>query len=724
MSVLFQSDWKDENGRLRAIPHLTTTNKSFLRTAQLFKRMGIKNYAFMLALHDPDLADVDVHDLEANTPENEILRTKVLIEARRNVWYFIRECVRIYSQGGDPVQFGLNRASCAMIWCFMNGIDYATLQPRQTGKTVSAFTLIGWIIYCAGYEFQIGAMAKDNSLREDNVKRVKSIGENLPPWWVAEDKFKDKKNTTEIFYNALRTHLVTYVANSDPRKADLQARGASPPVFWFDEFEFIVNVDVSYPTIIASTGTARENAKKNGKPYSNIITTTAGDPNKPECKAAASILDGAMAFTELLYDLENNDKLHEVVEAASPQKMLMGVFSHLQLGYDNKWLRAKIQRGKLTRDQVMRDYLNRRVSISEDPIIPAETLALINSSETEPKHIQILSNKFVIYWYVDKETVFSPAFKDRPIVVGGDSSEMIGRDATTLVGVDPRDLSVVFTFRCSEGNINTVGVMIAQLLLMFPKMVFVPENKSSGTSIIDSVALILRNEGHNPFYRMFNWVVNNRNEAEFQKYNIRDTSLLDTAVKRFFGIKTDKGKRDELYSRVLLEAAAKSASRIKDRTLIKELGSLTVRNGRVDHEVGGHDDTVVAWLMAMWFIMHAKHLDVYGIRPGTAMSFVNPGQPDKIRLSMERQEKVRAKIEELEGQLRFQQDPSLRKLLEADISLMKTMIDNGPIPTPATADDLLRDPRRYTDPVTAEQSRTPVKMDEIEHSLRLVLGLS
>lgn len=723
MTILFQSDWTNENGRLRAIPHTTTKNTTFLRTCALFKKMGIKNYAFPLALYDPDLKDVDVHDLEDNTPENEIIRTKVQIEARRNVWYFLRECVRVDAAGGSPVKFRLDRAAAAMTWCFLNGIDYAATQPRQTGKSICAATLCGWMIYISGSKFQIGSMTKDSSLREENVKRVKSVGENLPNWWMAENKFKDKKNTEEIYYSQLDNHFITYVANADPRKADLQARGASPPAFWFDEFEFIINIAISYPTILASTGTARENARLNGKPHSNIITTTAGDPKKKECREAAAILDGAMAFTELLYDLENRDKLHEVVSTASPQKMVLGVFSHLQLGYDNAWLKEKITRNRMTKDQAMRDYLNRRVSIQEKPIIPEQTLATINSSQMDPKYMQIINGKYVIFWYISEEEVKSAAFRDRPIVVGCDSSEMIERDATTMIGIDPKDLSVVFSWRCNEGNINTVGMMMAQLMLMYPKMILVPENKSSGTSLIDIISLLLRREGNNPFTRIFNWVVDRRTEQEFAKYDIRNVNLLDTSVKRYFGIKTDKSKREELYSTTLLTAVSKAASKIRDKTLIAELGSLTVRNGRVDHEVGGTDDMVIAFLMAIWFILNAKHLDVYGIKPGTVLSIVTPGNQDKTRLSLEHQQKVRQKIEELNDQLKIQKDPVFRKLIESDLVVLKSMVQNVPISSPQTADELNRDPSKFINPELVAESRNSASVDDMERSLRAIMSL-
>jgi hypothetical protein len=645
-------------------------------------------------------------------------------EAKNNVWYYLRECVRIYEQGGKPVRFRLDRGSCAMTWVFSNGIDYSSMQCRQSGKTVCALSLTSWCLFIAGEEFQVGMLAKDNSLREENVKRVKSLKENLPPWWIAEDKFKDKNNTTEIFYKALKTHYVTYVAQKDKGTADLQARGASPPMFHFDEFEYTVNNAISYPTILASTNTARANAKKNNKPHSNIITSTAGDPSKPECAAAVKILSQAMPFTELLYDVESSEKLHAIVKATSTNQMIAGTFSHLQLGFTNEWLRETITRNSNTRDQVMRDYLNMRVSIAEQPIIPKEVLATITASQCDPLYIQILSNNFVIYWYLPKEVVESAAFKAKPIIVGCDSSEMIGRDATTLVGVDPTDLSTAFTFRCNEGNINVVGAMVANLLMMFPAMVFVPENKSSGTSIIDSVTLLLSDRGHNPFKRMFNWVVNNKDQEEFARYDIRDPRLLDTSVKRFFGIKTDKSKRDELYSNILISAATKAASGVKDASLISELSSLTVRNGRVDHSAGGHDDDVVGWLLAMFFIFNAKHHEEYGIKPGTILrnvpvNFVS----EKTRILAERQLKIRERIESVEDTLKYQKDPGLRRMLEHDLIVLRDMIVDGDIVTPQSADELNRDPRRFTDRKIAEASHPMVQEGEALGSINMLLNV-
>jgi hypothetical protein len=249
------------------------------------------------------------------------------------------------------------------------------------------------------------------------VKRVKAFGDNRPSWWLLKDKFKDKFNAEEIYYNQYRTHYQTFVAQKEKAAADKQGRGGSMPMFHWDELEYTANIGTSYPTIMSSGSTARENAKKNGKPHSNLITTTAGDPMTQPCKEAAAILEGAMPFTEQLYDVENREILHDLVAGRSPQKMILGVFSHLQLGYDNEWLRERIRRGRMTEDQVKRDFLNQRVSIAETPIIPKHVLAMINQCQRDPDWVEILSDKFAIYWYVPESVVRSAAFKEKSIVV-------------------------------------------------------------------------------------------------------------------------------------------------------------------------------------------------------------------------------------------------------------------------------------------------------------------
>ncbi len=65
----------------------------------MLKRKGIKNYNFFLKLYDEDLLKLYDEDLVGVDPYDEHLtqeyKLKIILECRRNFWYFIREIMRI-----------------------------------------------------------------------------------------------------------------------------------------------------------------------------------------------------------------------------------------------------------------------------------------------------------------------------------------------------------------------------------------------------------------------------------------------------------------------------------------------------------------------------------------------------------------------------------------------------------------------------------------------------
>lgn len=107
--------------------HFNTSNKSFKRTAELFRGMGIKNYYFMLQLNNPMLQDVDPWDPNLD----DVTRAMILAECNENIWYIIREVVMI---GGR--RFRGNRAVLSFMWACLCHIPTTILMPRQSGKQV------------------------------------------------------------------------------------------------------------------------------------------------------------------------------------------------------------------------------------------------------------------------------------------------------------------------------------------------------------------------------------------------------------------------------------------------------------------------------------------------------------------------------------------------------------------------------------------------------------
>ena len=49
-------------------------------------------------------------------------------------------------------------------------------------------------------------------------------------------------------------------------------------------------------------------------------------------------------------------------------------------------------------------------------------------------------------------------------------------------------------------------------------------------------------------------------------------------------------------------------------------------NGRIDHPKGGHDDMVIAWLLACWFIFNGRETGYYDINRKRFLSEVEIGR--------------------------------------------------------------------------------------------------
>ena len=93
--------------------------------------------------------------------------------------------------------------------------------------------------------------------------------------------------------------------------------------------------------------------------------------------------------------------------------------------------------------------------------------------------------------------------------------------------------------------------------------------------------------------------------------------------KKTFGFMTTGTSRELLYGSVLQNAAKAAGHVVNDRVLSEEIRGLVVKNGRIDHSAGGHDDNVIGWLMTHWLLTHGKNLTYYGINTDLMLSRVN-----------------------------------------------------------------------------------------------------
>lgn len=565
-----------------------TTNRSFVKMHVLLERMGVKNNTFFLSLLQPELDGVDPF---AEHLSSELI-AKIVVECKLNPWYYFREVVRVPSQGGAPIPFHLNRANLALLWLFFSGLSVYLVQPRQTGKTMSTQALVSWLSYIGAEHYNIAMYTITNTLREENVARLRDIRDALPPYLIHKNNKLDTTNKQAMAYAARTTKYITYVCQPDIMAATKIGRGSTAAFTHLDECEYFDNLDITYPSMYSSITTAMKQARANGLPAGVIMTTTTGLLDSKPCQYCIKQISKCMQFTESMYDSKNQTDLHELVKNNSTSKMVYVQYSHRQLGYTDEWLRETARESGSTRDKVLRDYLCVRTSGVDNAVIPIHLLEKIRASEQDPVHVETVDNRYVFRWYEDPKKILNN--KDVTLIMGLDTSENIGRDFTSIVMLNSTDMGVACTARCNESDLIRFALFIAEFMIKNPNTLLVPERKSSALTMLGIICRELRKAGINPFTRIFNMIVQNKNEAPFNQINLSEPGLEEGVNKKYLGYNTTGSgptSRNNLYSNVLMKAIELNHSRIRDRTLITELSGLAQKNGRIDHSVSGHDDT-------------------------------------------------------------------------------------------------------------------------------------
>lgn len=669
--VLFKSDFE----RMGCSVHLETKNPSALRIAKVFKSMGIKFWYLPLTLKDRSLANVDPFD--PNLPD--LTKVRIAIEVKRNFWYFFRECLRLPLSGGELTPFILSRANVAAIWTFFNDIDFGLVLPRQSGKSFCTQAIICYVMYILADNSHLAHIDKSQTNSMNIVKVLKDIRDSMPKW-MWQPSGGDIENKESLSYAKKSNIYSTFAAAIDKVSAGNVARGLSLTVVHFDEVAFIRYNYITVPAAQAAKLNASKVARKHGLPSPTIYTTTAGNPDTDTGAYALSIFEDAAPFNETMYDLDTHEDLVKLIDEIAPKTRLFLEFSYKQLGFTDAWFKQASSELNGNQDDIARDLLNIWQASSNENVIPQSVIQQLRHSKQEPAFTD-LTHGFMMRWYMDKSIVESEEFHHRPFVAGMDTSENIGRDFTTLVMMDPTDLNIVAVCRCNVANTMQVAKYMSDLLLEFPNLLWIPERNNTGIALIDFVIQKLQDNNINPYKRIYNEVVQQRQEPKFKDINIYNYKEIYTE-RKYFGYRTSGSasstSRDRLYKDIMIKALELAATRVKDSTLINEYCNLTVRNGRVDHKEGRHDDTVISHLLACYLILSGKNVGIYGIPERQVLSSLS-AKGDSIDPSVkELQMDLRKRIAELEYKLGDRNlNYILRQSYLRELSTLRPLIDNN-----------------------------------------------
>jgi len=692
--ILYEKDWQYFP---TAIADVKTRNISFLKTAMLFRKMGIRNHMFLLALVNPRLQGVDPYDPNLTLEQQAMIAT----ECKINPWYFFREVARAPAvAGGEGSPFEANRANISLFWCFFNHVFYILIQPRQTGKSFSTDMLMTLLMRILCQNSQINLLTKDDSLRRANIKRLKDILDELPPYLRNKSK-EDPNNGEEMGCTNLNNVYKTHVPQSSPKRALNMGRGLTSPIFHIDEPPFQPNIEIALPAALAAGGAAIDAAMKSGSPYGTIMTTTAGKKDDRDGRYVYNLMKEAAVWDEHFYDAGSQEQLYEMISANSSNGVIRinGTFDHRQLGKTDEWLKRKLEESVQKGEDANRDYFNIWTSGGLSSPFDAKMAEQISLSARSVQYSEISPiGSFILRWYIP-ESEIEIRSKTTHFVIGMDTSDASGGDDTSFVMLDAYTLDVVAAGKFNNSNLITFARWVTDVMVRFPNATLIPERRSTGGTICDYLLLMLPNHGIDPFRRIFNRVVNEQQDdperfREIKSSTIRREELL-IRYKKMFGFATAGAgtySRDELYGRALRIATRYAANKVHDRELINQTLALETRNGRIDHPVGEHDDMVIAWLLAVWMIYCGTGLEYYGI---DSRRLVNDNTERMKNMSTreilanERDQKFRARIEELSTLMGQERDESLLFRYERELRYIMTKItlEEGEI---FSVDDMIR----------------------------------
>jgi hypothetical protein len=620
--ILFSEDWQRYP---TAIVDVKTSNQSFVRLAAVYRDMGVRNHAFLLALVNPRLQGVNPYDPNLTREQKDM----IVVECKMNPWYYFREVARIPGGSGEEaIPIIANRGNIALWWCFFNHIMITLIQPRQTGKSITTDELMVYLMGVVLGNTLVVMLTKDEKLRKENVQRIKNIFAELPPYLNQRNPKRDVNNSEEIGVGSLQNRYVTLLPQASEKAALNVGRGFTSPINHVDEGPFCVNIDISLPAMLSSGNAARDRAARVGAPYGTILTTTAGKRDEKEGAFIYKILMESMVWTEKVFDAENHADLEKIIRRSSRSDdnkdgffQINATFSHRQLGYTDEWLHRAMASTKSEGDAAERDYMNVWTSGTQNHPLSVELLKKITASKDGNPHTDFNNpERYLLRWYVDEEYL-DKYMEENKVILGVDTSDAVGKDDIGLVFTDARTLDVVGAANINETNILSFSMFLVNLLVKYQNITMVMERRSSGASIMDIMIKLLLERGEDPFKRMYNRVVQEFEENRERFMEIRQpvgrrNMEVYTQYKSSFGFSTSGSgvnARNELYGNTLQNAAKRGCDRVKDSVLISQIAGLQTRGGRIDHAVKGHDDMVVAWLLCNWFLTNGINLAHYGI---------------------------------------------------------------------------------------------------------------
>lgn len=585
--------------------HYETTNESFIQVAADLKEIGVKNYTRHLAIYDTSLIGVDPHSKDLTKAQ----QLAIIYECKRNPFYFLRECLKIKNEGATDggVSFDLNLGSLSLIFLHIIGVDVYLTLPRQVGKTIVALAIITWDYLFGATDSTMLFFNKDAGQAQTNLGRMKSMIDALPEYlqfkYMIDDegKVEKGKNNVKSITNVVNKNMVlTKPSATSNAAADGLGRGDTSPIHYYDEVEFSPYINTIVEAAGPSYVTASQNARKNGSAYGRIFTSTPGDIDSNEGKAAKEILDRTCKWRTMMFDM-SVEEIKRYVKMNSNNGIIYVEYSYTEIGKDQEWFERACTSVQYVHAKVQREILLRRMRGATNAAFDVEQLEDMMEYKIDPVRIDTFMGVFDIRFYtnnIDKNKVY---------VAGIDPAKGTLRDYTALTVVDPVSLKPIIEFRSRAIQQPDFVKLILHIAFTYiPKAVWVVENQGGGTELQQQLR---RTPLVNKLYK------EDRLPPNREKLDDKGWVEEEALKSREFGHNTN-GTTRPLMMTILINHMDVHRDRFISDYICNDIAGLVQKNGVIDHKAGGHNDSLMSYLIALYTLYYGKNKKQFGIHLG------------------------------------------------------------------------------------------------------------
>ena len=581
-----------------------TKNKSFLKVCKILKDEGIVNFAFPLMTYDKDLIGIDPYSDEVKN--NIRLQLKITNEVANNMWYFLREVVRVPNPGAS-IPFGLHRGNLAMLFCLNCNFNTYVELPRQHYKTYSAVVYYAWVNMYKARNYNMIFTHKAYADTVENLRRLKQLLDPdngcLPEYLLAPLGKNDKNNENEFIIASNNNRIKVVGPANDTAGADKAGRGSTVPLIWLDEIAFLKYNETMMGAMVPAFSTASAAARENGTPYSILLTTTPSSLDIPEGKFVHdTLIEQAMDFDEKMYDYyfeRGLEWLADFVANNSNNYFVVVKFSYKQLGKSEAWLQEQLRKMNNNMTLVKRELLLEWTYSSDDSLLDEETLNKIAQyADRDYVSKLLILDKYMLYYIRQPSNIFKKNYVISMDIAGG-----LGRDKTAITVIDPKDnLPTAVMYSNKMTVVDLVEVTCELLDRYFPMGIIVPELNYSGNTFME---LMLKKGKYNSnlFYTI--------KETKAERIIQEDRDIFAKAKKKYvrkekrvYGINTTAATRKIMVEDILFNLINNKPESFNNRDIFKELKTLErKKTGKIEHSDSGHDDILMSYLIGLFAIL-------------------------------------------------------------------------------------------------------------------------